>query len=183
MKINVIGTSGSGKTTFGRQLAEILRIPFLEMDAIFWGPNWSSPEDVELFRILDEALEGDAWVLDGNYTRTIPIKWDQVDIVVWLDFNFLRTLAQAVNRAISRILSQEELWPGTGNRETIRKLLSRESIVLWTIRTHRRNKIRNSNFMKENEFSHIDFIRLKSPQEATHFLEQIKQDPSAIKSY
>ena len=183
MKINVIGTSGSGKTTFGRRLAEILGIPFLEMDALFWGPNWSAPEDEVLFKELAAALKGDSWVLDGNYTRTIPIKWDRVEIIIWLDFNFLRTLIQAVKRAVGRISSREELWPGTGNRETLRKLFSRESIVLWTIRTHRRNKIRNAQWMEKDEFSHIHFIRLKSPQEAARFLECIRLDPSAVKTY
>jgi adenylate kinase family enzyme len=183
MKINVIGTSGSGKTTFGRGLAEILGIPFLEMDALFWGPNWSMPDDEVLFKELATALEGNSWVLDGNYTRTIPIKWDQVEIVIWLDFNFARTLMQAVNRAAKRILSKEELWPGTGNRETLKKLFSRESIVLWTIRTHRRNKIRNARWIEEDTFSHIHFIRLKSPKKAASFLEQLKIDPSIINSY
>jgi adenylate kinase family enzyme len=183
MKINVIGTSGSGKTTFGRQLAEILRIPFLEMDALFWGPNWSAPEDEVLFKKVAAALEGDSWVLDGNYTRTIPIKWDQVNIVIWLDFSFIRTLMQAINRAVKRVISQEELWPGTGNRETVRKLFSRQSIVLWTIQTHHRNKIRNARWMGEEKFAHIHFIRLKSPQEAAQFLEQIKLDPTAIRAF
>ncbi|MEE8357150.1 MAG: shikimate kinase [Anaerolineales bacterium] len=117
MRINVIGTSGSGKTTFGKKLAEILSIPFLEMDAIFWGPEWSSPEDQVLFPRLSKALEGENWVLDGNYSRTLAIKWELVQAVIWLDFSFARTLYQAVVRAIPRLFSQEELWPEleTGN--------------------------------------------------------------------
>ena len=74
MKINVIGTSGSGKTTFGRELALNLAIPFIEMDAIFWEPDWSFPEDKEFFPRLAEALKGENWVLDGNYSSTLAIK-------------------------------------------------------------------------------------------------------------
>ena len=183
MKINVIGTSGSGKTTFGRQLAEILGLPFLELDAIFWGPDWSTPEDAELFNRLKASLEGDDWVLEGNYTRTIPVKWKKIDTVIWLDFNFVRTLWQAINRAIRRIITQKELWPGTGNRETLKKLFSRDSIVLWTIRTHQRNKIRNARWMEDDEFSQIQFIRLRSPREAASFLDQLKLDPFTINTY
>lgn len=36
MKINVVGTSGSGKSTFSRRLAAQLAIPYIEMDALFW---------------------------------------------------------------------------------------------------------------------------------------------------
>jgi len=122
------------------------------MDAIFWGPGWSSPEDQVLFARLSKALEGENWVLDGNYSRTLAIKWDRVQAVIWLDFNLTRTLYQAVTRAIPRLFSQEELWPGTGNRESLKMLLSKDSIVLWTIKTHRRNRIKNQGYMEKEDF-------------------------------
>jgi len=172
VRINVIGTSGSGKTTFGRNLAESLSLPFLEMDAIFWGPDWTFPEDKELFSKLASALEGENWVLDGNYTRTIPIKWDNIDIIIWLDFSFPQTLYQAVTRAFTRILTREELWPGTGNREMPGKLFSRDSIVLWTIKTFQRNRKKFTAYMESDEFKKIPFIRLKSPRQAKSFLQR-----------
>lgn len=172
MKINIIGTSGSGKTTFGRKLAKHLSLPFLEMDAIFWGPDWTSPDDKELFSKLTSALEGENWVLDGNYTRTLPIKWDNIDIVIWLDFSFLRTLYQAVTRAFTRILTREEFWPGTGNRETLGKLFSRDSIILWTLKSYRRNRKKNAGYMQSGKYNHIKFIQLKSPIQAEEFLRE-----------
>lgn len=181
MRINVIGTSGSGKSTFARNLAEKLDLPYLEMDAIFWGPDWTFPEDKELFSKLSPALEGESWVLDGNYTRTLPIKWENVDTIIWLDFNFPRTLYQASVRAFTRLISKEELWPGTGNRETFGKLFSRESIVLWTIRTHRRNRKKFTGYMESPKFSHIKFIRLRSPQEAENYLKGRADKPELIK--
>ena len=180
VRINVIGTSGSGKTTFGRRLAERLSLPFLEMDAIFWGPDWTFPEDKELFSKLASALEGENWVLDGNYTRTLPIKWDTIDIIIWLDFNFPRTLYQAVSRAFTRILTREEFWPGTGNRETLGKLFSRDSIVLWTLKTYRRNRKRNAGYMQSEKYNHIKFIRLKSPRQAEELLREAANNQELI---
>ena len=180
MKINIIGTSGSGKTTFARKLAESLSLPFLEMDAVFWGPDWTFPEDKELYSKLTSALEGENWVLDGNYTRTIPIKWDNIDIVIWLDFSFLRTLFQAVTRAFTRILTREEFWPGTGNRETLGKLFSRDSIVLWTLKTYRRNRKKFAGYMEADEFKEIHFIRLKSPRQAKIFLQKASRNQDWI---
>ena len=40
MKINVVGTSGSGKSTLARQLAERLDVPYIEMDRLYWRPEW-----------------------------------------------------------------------------------------------------------------------------------------------
>lgn len=182
MRINVVGTSGSGKSTFAKSLAEILAIPYFEMDAIFWEPDWTFPEDNELFSKLSAALEGESWVLDGNYTRTLPIKWEDVDTVIWLDFNFPRTLFQATIRAFARVVAKEELWPGTGNRETLRKLFSRQSILLWTIKTHGRNRKKFTGYMGSPDFSHIKFIRLRSPQEAENYLNKIANKLEFVKN-
>ena len=181
MRINVIGTSGSGKTTFGRELASVLMVPFIEMDAIFWGPDWSEPDDSELFPKLSAALSGNSWVLDGNYSRTDHIKKERVEVVIWLDFSFPRTVAQAVKRAVSRIISQEELWPGTGNRESLKKLFSRDSIVLWTIQTYSRRKKRILGYITTPErYQSIIFHRIKSPKHARLFLQSAARDPEYV---
>lgn len=180
MRVNIVGTSGSGKTTFGRQLAEILKVPFIELDAIYWGPDWTYLEDKDLFPALAKALEGEHWVLDGNYSRTTPIKWRRVQAVVWLDFNFPRTLYQAVTRAVQRLVTKVELWPGTGNRETLRKLFSEESIVLWTITSYWRKRRNLLAALQSDEIQHIRFHQLRSPHQAEDFLKQAQANPEIL---
>jgi len=173
-KINIVGTSGSGKTCFSRELSKKLGYPFIEMDALFWGKAWYWPDDEEFFRKLEKRLRVSTWVLDGNYTRTIPIKWREVDTIIWIDFNFPRTLFQALKRAISRIISKEEIWPGTGNKESLKGLLSRDSIVLWTIRTYYKNRTKNLDFLNNPAYKDIEFIRLRSPKECQNYLDQLR---------
>jgi len=180
LRINVIGTSGSGKTTFGRELASALQIPFIELDAIFWEPDWSEPDDSELFPKLSAALAGDHWVLDGNYTRTLDIKWERVETVIWLDFSFPRTVTQAVKRAVTRIISQEEIWPDTGNRESLKKLFSRDSIVLWTIQAYSRNKKKYPRYIASEQYRSIIFHRIRSPKQAREFIRSVEQDPTYL---
>jgi adenylate kinase family enzyme len=170
-RINIVGTSGSGKSTFARQLSATLGSPLIEMDKMFWGPNWASPKDEEFFRKLETALSADTWVLDGNYNRTIPIKWKNVQVVIWLDYSFGRTLFQAVQRAFRRSLSQEELWEGTGNRESFKKsFFSKDSILLWTLKTYGPMRKRYAALMQAEEHRHITFIRCQSSRAASRLL-------------
>lgn len=170
-KINVIGTSGSGKTTFSRRLANTLEYPYIEMDKLFWGPNWYWPTDEEFFQKIRVALEAESWVLDGNYNRTLEIKWRNVDTVIWLDYSFSRTLFQAVKRALTRSLTKEEIWEGTGNRESFKKsFMSKDSIILWTIKTHSNVRQRYLDCMTDPKYAHIQFFRIKNPSEAEKFL-------------
>ncbi len=176
-KINVVGTSGSGKSTFSKRLSQILEIPYIEMDQIFWGPNWYWPSDDEFFAKLKKELQRDQWVLDGNYTRTIPIKWENVDTVVWLDHSFTTTLFRAVKRAIHRSLSKEEIWESTGNRESFRKsFFSKDSIIWWTIKTHKQVRKKYEKCMIDPQFSHIKFVRLRSDLEVEKFLANLNFD-------
>jgi len=81
-RINVVGTSRSGKTTFARELARLLKLPCYEMDQLFWKADWQESSDDEFIQKVRDVTCQPRWVLDGNYTRAIPDKWKQIQLVV-----------------------------------------------------------------------------------------------------
>jgi len=171
-RINVVGTTGSGKTTFARALAERLELPCIELDALFWKPNWEQTPDEEFLPLVDEATRGERWVLDGNYSRTRPITWPRAESVVWLDYSFPRVFTQLLRRTLSRALSGDELWPGC--RETLRgSFVSRDSILLWCLQTYWRRRRNYPKLIAASEHAHLQFIRLRSPRRARKWLERI----------
>lgn len=175
MKINVIGTSGSGKSTVARAVARQLSLPCIEMDALFWQKNWGESSDEQLFARLEQALQQPGWVLDGNYNRSQAIKWREVQMIIWVDYSFSRTLYQAIKRAISRSWHQHELWPETNCRESFRKsFFSRDSIILWTLKTWRLNRRRYQALLSDSRYQHIRFVRLTSPRHSQQFIAGLK---------
>ncbi|HVO94622.1 MAG TPA: hypothetical protein VMT22_17365 [Terriglobales bacterium] len=50
-RVVVIGTSCVGKSTFARSVANLLKVPHIELDAFFWSPNWVQKPSEE-FRVL-----------------------------------------------------------------------------------------------------------------------------------
>jgi adenylate kinase family enzyme len=174
-KVNVIGTTGSGKSTFSKRLAKKINAPYIQMDQIFWKQNWQESQDSEFFQRIEDVLSESTWVLDGNYSRTNIIKWRDADTIIWIDYSFFRTLFQLFKRTIKRIISGEELWPETGNRESFAKsFLSKKSIFIWFFKNYSHNKQGYSKLMYSSKIRHINVIRLCSPKEADLFLKNIE---------
>lgn len=118
-RVNVVGTSCSGKTTLARRLAARLGVRHVELDALFWGPAWR-PMPHEVFRQrVSDATDAPAWVVDGGYSTVRDVTWSRADTVVWLDYPLPLVLARYLRRTVRRLRSGEEFWPGTGNRETM----------------------------------------------------------------
>ena len=115
-RIVVVGTSGSGKTIFARQLAGILDYAHIELDALHWGPNWTArPEFPELVRV---AIIADNWVVDGNYRTVRDQVWARATAIVWLNYPFRVVFCRALARTVRRLVSRELLY--SGNRESFR---------------------------------------------------------------
>ena len=129
--IKVIGTSGSGKSKFSAELARTLNLPYIEMDALYWKDDWKFASDEELIENVRIATNDERWLLDGNYNRIQPIKWKNVQTIIWLDYPFHLVFFRVLKRSIARLFDRKPLW-GTNNRESFRKsFLSKDSIIVW----------------------------------------------------
>ena len=168
-RVAVVGTSGSGKTTFGQALAVCLGFPLIQLDALNWGPNWT-PADVETFRDrVRAATAADAWVCDGNYSAVRPIVLDRADTVVWLDLPLRTCVWRVIRRTARRSRTREDLW-GSGNRESWRKQIGRESLVWWVLTTHgRRRRDYEARFALPS-MAHLDVRRFRSSAAAEAWL-------------
>jgi adenylate kinase family enzyme len=178
-RVIVIGTTSSGKSTLGQRLAERLGVPFVELDALNWEPNWvTAPLEVFQQRVR-EATAGDAWVVAGNYrTQTREITWPRAETVVFLDYPLWLILQRVVVRSWRRWRTKELLW-GTNYESFWKHFTSRDSLILWALRTHRRRKQQFQDVLSDPQWAHIRFVRLRSPEETERWLDAVAPKSAA----
>jgi adenylate kinase family enzyme len=84
-KILVIGSGGSGKSTFSKRLGEALGVEVIHLDRLYWKSGWVEPPKAEWRERVEELTGRGAWVMDGNYSGTLDIRLEACDTVVFLD--------------------------------------------------------------------------------------------------
>lgn len=171
-RIAVVGTTGSGKTTLARKLADRLDIPHVELDSLYWEADWS-PAPVQVFRSrVVQAVDAAAWTTDGNYSQVRDIVWGKADTVVWLDYPLPVVLSRVTRRTIRRSLQREVLW-GTNREQLGRALLSRDSIIFYALSTYRRRRREYTRLFQQPEYAHLRVVRLASPHAAREWLSSL----------
>lgn len=171
-RIAVVGTTGSGKTTLAKQIAQRLKIPHIELDALHWEPNWTEVSD-EVFRSrVSTAIAANSWVTDGNYGVVRDLIWQQADTLVWLDYSFAVTFGRLLRRTVRRALTQEQVC--NGNQESIwLSFFSKDSILLWALRTYGDRRKQYPILLQQPEYAHLKVVRLRSPQATQQWLESL----------
>lgn len=100
-KIVIIGSSGSGKSTLSRALSTKLNLPVVHLDKLFWKPNWVESSKEEFDKRLEIELQQPSWIMDGNFDRTMPIRIEKCDTLIYLDYPRMLCLFSAIKRVIT----------------------------------------------------------------------------------
>ena len=148
-----------------------MHVQFIELDSLHWGPNWTPAPAEELRARVAPLIAEDTWVVDGMYYRKIGgIVLERADTVVWLDPPWILTFLRMLRRSLVRSIRRTELW--NGNRESLRTtILSRDSIILFALRTRPRRRELLEAWLARPEFSHLRVERFHSLKDAMRWIE------------
>ena len=172
MRVAVVGSTGSGKTTIAKKLADSLEINNIELDELYWQPGWKETEISEFRNAVDKASSDAEWVVDGHYGRVRDIVWSRATHVIWMDYSFFVTFGRLLKRTLVRAVTRRELF--NGNRESLRmSFLSGDSILIWMIKTYKRRKAQYPQLFQQPEYSHLEVMRIQSRRDEAAVLSQL----------
>ena len=172
-KIVVVGSSGSGKSTFAKKLSNVTGIIHYEIDAMFWKPGWVKTPHEEFRSLVDNATRQNEWIIDGNYKRVQDLTIGRADTVVWLDYSFSRVLCRVSMRTVGRLISRKPLWHN--NRESLKMAFSKDSIILYMITNYKTKKNWYNRLSSGGEYKAVEWIHITSPKSELEFWENVKK--------
>ncbi|MFT3746395.1 MAG: hypothetical protein QM785_19145 [Pyrinomonadaceae bacterium] len=100
-KVVVIGSGGSGKSTFSRRLGEVTGLPVVHLDKLYWRAGWVKTPGDEWQAIVRRELEKPEWIMDGNFGGTRPMRLAACDTVIFLDLPRWLCMYRIVTRTIT----------------------------------------------------------------------------------
>lgn len=164
-RVIIIGCGGSGKSTLARHMGEKTGLSVVHLDQLFWKPGWEERSKPEFDKIVQQELEKEEWIMDGNFTRTLPMRIQRCDTVIYLDFSRAACLLGVLKRVLT---TYGKVRPdmGEGCPERI------DFGFLKWVWNYNKNK-REGNYRLLNEADHAEAIVLKNRRSVRKFLKTL----------
>jgi adenylate kinase family enzyme len=166
-KIAIIGSGGSGKSTFAKKLGEKLHIRVWHLDRLLWKPDWTPTTKEEQIKIQTEMVAEERWIIDGNYNSTLDIRLEAADAIIFLDISHFLCVYRVFKRMmIFRNRTRPDMREGCPEKLDIKFLK-----WIWDYpRTKKPDVLaRLQQFSDEK-----DIFILKNPKEVDQFLSEME---------
>lgn len=139
-RIMVYGVTGSGKTVAADRISEATGIRWVAVDELMWEPGWVQVPVEEQRRRMERLCSEDSWIIDSAYGQWLDVPLARVELIVALDYPRWFSLQRLVRRTAGRLVDQRPIC--NGNTESLREIVSSDSIIAWHFRSFRNKRTR-----------------------------------------
>lgn len=161
-RILVIGSPGAGKTYFSKKLAQILSLPLIHMDNLYWNEKKESITREELINKLNPYLKQDKWIIDGNYHHTLELRLKYATDVFFLNLS----RKECIQGILERVDQKRDDIPWIETKEDA------EELIKWTESYEERTKDEEIALLNKNK--HIVVHTFSSRKEVNDYLNSLK---------
>jgi adenylate kinase family enzyme len=168
MRIHILGLSGSGKTTFAKELSQITSISSYDLDEVFWkkqGTSYEKREEETRRKVLDDIILQDNWILEGVYYSWLEESFQKSDWIIYLDVK-----EKVCKRRIWRRYFLHKLGLQKGKKDTF---TSTKHLVEWMENYHLNNDEHLTQMLSPYKKK---YIIIHNAKEKKDFMERIKNE-------
>lgn len=161
----MVGPGGAGKTTFAAELSRRTGVPVIHLDRHYWRPGWVETERDEWRRVQEQLLDGrDRWIVDGNYSGTIDVRFARADTVIVMALPRVRCVTRALWRSL-RNRGHAVQAEGCPERVDV-------DFLRWIWNYDRRSRPRIDDALRRHR-DHLDVVELRSARDVRAFLDRV----------
>lgn len=123
MKIDIVGSVASGKTTLAQNISIKYQIPHFEKDNIVWkrtpnGDQMRTPEERDT--LFKGIIEGDNWIVEGSPRKSLKESFECCEYIIVLNERTFIRLVRVFKRWIKQKMGKEKY----NSKPTLRFLLN-----------------------------------------------------------
>jgi adenylate kinase family enzyme len=156
MRIMIFGRPGSGKSTYSNKLSEETGILVYHLDKYFFVNDWIERDYQEFLTLQQELVDKDSWIIDGNSTRSLEMRYHRATIVLYFCFPKIVCLFRLVKRLFSKDFRIDDRAPGC--KENVRWCLIK---YMWTFEDRVKGQIA---YLQKN-YPEVQFYKIMNGQE------------------
>ncbi|MGP4073610.1 AAA family ATPase [Piscibacillus sp. B03] len=112
MKVHIIGSVGSGKTTLAKSLSKKYDIPHYELDNVVWKREQTGDirrSEDERIDYLSSIVRTSSWIIEGVHNEEwVFDSFKQADVIIFLDTNYHIRTIRITKRFIKQKLGFEK---------------------------------------------------------------------------
>ncbi len=97
-RIMIIGPCGAGKSTLARKLHQQLSLELIHLDQLYWQPNWTETDPGPWKKIVEQIVQKDQWIIDGNFGSTMDIRIEKADTIIFLAYSTFTCITRVLQR-------------------------------------------------------------------------------------
>ena len=170
-RILIIGSNGSGKSTFSFALEEILGLPLVHIDQIYWRDAWEVTPQEEFRQLVLQEAQKDCWIIEGNHIRTLCDRLAFADTLFWFEF--------APIVCLWGILCREFRFRGKARPDMPEGCISRLEISFlryaWSF--NRKNRVRIQEAL--SAAPHVKVIRFTCRRQVEQYIQRLQEETHA----
>ena len=167
-----------GKTSLSRALGDLTGLPVIELDAVFWLPNWIERDSDEMLELVRGRIEesSDGWIIDGNYSKIRPHILPMADTVIWLNLPTWSVTLRIIKRTIFNLLRRRRICGD--NYESIFNAIAPSSVIWFNAFGGKRSQRRVGEALRTVEFD-ANVYEIRSYSELRGLYRRFNVDQSA----